>query len=417
MKEDKNINIMMLSTGEEVLHGEINDTNATWLSKRFFESGFSLTARSTVGDHLEILASELIRLSRDFDIVIINGGLGPTTDDVTAEAMAKAMNVPLVLSKEWLSVMRTHYKKRAKPMAKSNIKQALIPQGFSIIPNKIGTACGFMGKFNRAYFYFTPGVPFEFKQMVDCDIIPHLRKLYSKEAKTKIVRFFTFGLSESWINDQLIQLPLSTGVTFGFRSALPFIEIKLISVDELIDNSWVIAHLKQILNDYLVSEDMDITPYIAQLLIQTQNTIAVAEKWTGGYFTYWLNQTPEMQLCLKCSWIINDDSNACLISSSINSQQPIERMLEIAKQCRIQANASIGLAIGERHGDDVVMAMSTEVGSFGVMIKPSGQLKTEHYIQYCAAFLLDLLRRYLTQKSMQPTLSNLMVTEFIFIPD
>lgn len=97
------LKIAMLSTGEEVLHGDIVDSNAAWLAREFYQHGFSLAKRATVGDSLPALVEELMMLSFNSDVVIVNGGLGPTSDDITAQAAAQAAEQPLVLNADWLS--------------------------------------------------------------------------------------------------------------------------------------------------------------------------------------------------------------------------------------------------------------------------------------------------------------------------
>lgn len=150
------LKVAMLSTGEEVLHGDIVDTNASWLGEILYQSGFQLSARSTVGDQLDVLKDEILRLSKSFDVVIVNGGLGPTTDDLTASAAAKASGQKLSLFQEWLTVMEEKFTRRGLTMPDSNLKQAMLPEKATIIDNPIGTACGFSMTLNKAKLYFTP---------------------------------------------------------------------------------------------------------------------------------------------------------------------------------------------------------------------------------------------------------------------
>lgn len=118
--------IAMLSTGEEVLHGDIVDTNAAWLSSYLYEHGFAMVKRATVGDQLSALTEELMMLSFNNDVVIVNGGLGPTTDDLSSAAAAQAADCKLVLFKEWLQRMEVMYSQRGSKMPESNLKQAML---------------------------------------------------------------------------------------------------------------------------------------------------------------------------------------------------------------------------------------------------------------------------------------------------
>ena len=143
------LNVEMLSTGDEVLHGQIVDTNAAWLADFFFNQGLPLTRRNTVGDNLDDLVAILRERSQQADILIVNGGLGPTSDDLSALAAATAKGEALVLHEEWLTQMERFFSERGRVMAPSNRKQAEIPASAELVDNPVGTACGFAVQLNR----------------------------------------------------------------------------------------------------------------------------------------------------------------------------------------------------------------------------------------------------------------------------
>lgn len=150
------LNVEMLSTGDEVLHGQIVDTNAAWLADFFFNQGLPLTRRHTVGDDLDALVAILRERSEQADVLIVNGGLGPTSDDLSALAAATAKGEGLILHPEWLETMTRFFAERGRPMAESNRKQAEIPASAEMINNPVGTACGFAVQLNRCLMFFTP---------------------------------------------------------------------------------------------------------------------------------------------------------------------------------------------------------------------------------------------------------------------
>ena len=191
------INVEMLSTGDEVLHGQIIDTNAAWLADLFFEQGLPLTRRNTVGDNLESLVNVLRERSEHADVLIVNGGLGPTSDDLSALAAATAKGEGLVLHEEWLAQMERFFSERGRVMAPSNRKQAEIPASAELVDNPVGTACGFAITLNRCLMFFTPGVPSEFKVMVEQQILPRLRERFTLPEPPLCLRLTTFGRSES----------------------------------------------------------------------------------------------------------------------------------------------------------------------------------------------------------------------------
>ena len=220
--------IELVSTGDEVLTGLITDTNAGWLSQRLLEQGWQVRRRFTLGDDKADLVELFEQRSHCADIVIVNGGLGPTSDDISAEAMAEAAGVPLTLNQHWLGVMQEKYASRGRTMPESNIKQAMLPEGAELVNNPVGTACGFTVQYNRALFFFTPGVPSELKKMMDEEILPRLRTRLGQQGQSQVRRYFTFGLSESGLSDRLDALSWPKGVTLGYRANSPTIELKLI---------------------------------------------------------------------------------------------------------------------------------------------------------------------------------------------
>jgi molybdopterin-biosynthesis enzyme MoeA-like protein len=167
---------------------------------------------------LDVLQDEIERLSKAFDVVIVNEGLGPTTDDLTASAAAKAANQKLTLFQEWLTVLEEKFTRHGLTMPYSNLKQAMLPEKASIIDNPIGTACGFEMQIDKAMFYFTPGVPSEFKKMVCEQILPSLGDKHHDILPSECSRIYTVGLSESGISDKLDLIKMPEEYELGYRS-------------------------------------------------------------------------------------------------------------------------------------------------------------------------------------------------------
>ena len=224
--------IEIISTGDEIVTGLVVDTNAAWLSALLLEQGWQVRRRLTVGDNLADLKAALQESASRAEVVLVCGGLGPTADDLTAQAAAEAFDQPLTLFPDWLATMAERYASRGRTMAQSNSKQAWLPQGCEILDNPVGTACGFLvshpASHGQSRLFFTPGVPFEFKQMVREQILPRLKALAGEETDTELRRFYTFGVSESALSDKLDAAPWPAGIELGYRSSMPLIELKLI---------------------------------------------------------------------------------------------------------------------------------------------------------------------------------------------
>ena len=224
--------IEIISTGDEIVTGLVVDTNAAWLSALLLEQGWQVRRRLTVGDNLADLKAALQESASRAEVVLVCGGLGPTADDLTAQAAAEAFGQPLTLFPDWLATMAERYASRGRTMAQSNTKQAWLPRDCEILDNPVGTACGFVvshpASHGQSRLFFTPGVPFEFKQMVREQILPRLKALAGEETDTELRRFYTFGISESALSDKLDAAPWPAGIELGYRSSMPLIELKLI---------------------------------------------------------------------------------------------------------------------------------------------------------------------------------------------
>lgn len=258
--------IEIITTGDEVLTGFTVDTNASWLSLQLLEHGWQVRRRQTVGDRMDDLTQVLHERSLIADVIIFNGGLGPTSDDKTTDAVAQVAAVPLELNNDWLANMEQKFSNRGRAMPASNRKQAMLPLGATVVDNPIGTACGFKLKINNALCYFTPGVPNEFKKMVNEQIIPDLHTLYPVGSAV-VRRYFTFGISESSLSDMLDPLTWPAHIELGYRSSMPIIEMKLISQHADADFELAEKQLLSVISPYMVASDyLDMPQRLADLL-------------------------------------------------------------------------------------------------------------------------------------------------------
>src|SRR3990172_4869458 len=166
--------IEIICTGDEVLTGRIVNTNFSYMSQKLEDVGLSVRWETTVGDARESLLRAFQLAGQRADAVIVNGGLGPTVDDLSQEIAAKAAGVELKLNEQWLATMEDYFKRRNRVMPPNNIKQALLPASAEVLDNPVGTACGFALTIGKARFMFTPGVPRELRRMLEHQIIPRL---------------------------------------------------------------------------------------------------------------------------------------------------------------------------------------------------------------------------------------------------
>ncbi|WP_282167199.1 CinA family nicotinamide mononucleotide deamidase-related protein [Shewanella japonica] len=285
----------MICTGEEVLSGQIIDTNAAWVANTLMELGIETNHRITVGDRLEDLRDAFIERSHHADVIIVNGGLGPTSDDMSAEAMALAKGESLIENEEWRDRLISWFSKNNRQMAKSNLKQALLPESAVMVDNPVGTACGFRVKLNKAWLFFTPGVPFELKHMIKEQFIPFIKSEFGISENTALKKLLTIGHGESSLADNLAGLTLPPGITLGYRSSMPHIEIKIFARGDKAINQLaeVTKAIKSILGIAIVAEDRPtLAAEIHHRLFQSGFSLSLAESCTGGMLTSQLIDFP-----------------------------------------------------------------------------------------------------------------------------
>ena len=377
------LNVEMLSTGDEVLHGQIIDTNAAWLADFFFNQGLPLTRRNTVGDDLDALVAILRERSEQADVLIVNGGLGPTSDDLSALAAATAKGEGLILHPEWLETMTRFFAERGRPMAESNRKQAEIPASAEMINNPVGTACGFAIQLNRCLMFFTPGVPSEFKVMVEQEILPRLRQRFTLPDPPVCLRLTTFGRSESELAQSLNPLTLPPGVVMGYRSSMPIIELKLTGPANQRDAMLALwPEVRKVAGDSLIFEGTEGLPaQIARCLQERQLSLTLSEQFTSGLLALQLSR-----------------AGAPLLASEVvpAQEETLAQAARWAAERRINHFAGLALAVSGQENDHLNVALATPDGTFALRMKFS---VTRHSLavrqEVCAMMALNLLRRWL----------------------
>ena len=387
------LKVAMISTGEEVLHGDITDTNAAWLSALLFQRGFPMSRRTTVGDQLDMLAKEIEHCSLTADVVIVNGGLGPTTDDLTAQAAAIAADVGLELVDEWVAAMEEKYAKLGRVMPETNLKQAMLPEGSEVLDNPIGTACGFAMRINRAWVFFTPGVPSEFKKMVHEQILPLLEGNYTHTNARECIRLYTFGLSESGIGQSLQSIRLPDDFELGYRSEIPFIEVKVFCPQGHPQTSAMVTAIASQLGDNLVGHNQPLLHTVGELIEKKGYGLAVAEHYSGGFLTSWLYDDERLAGSVAQSWVLGRDN-----TPKAHHQSPVEASLSMAQVAKEKNQADIGLAIGTEQDGHVVVALVTPEGEWAQQVSTKRRYASRDFRYVLSTLGLDMLRRWLEGK-------------------
>lgn len=283
--------VEILCTGDEILTGKTVNTNYSHMARRLGEVGLTVTWGTTVGDDREDLIRAFDEASARADAVIVNGGLGPTVDDLSQEVAAHAAGVSLELHEEWLARMEDYYQRRGRVMPPNNRKQAMLPAGSEFIDNPVGTACGFALTIKNARFFFTPGVPREMRRMIDDQVIPRLLSIAGINVKTRLKRFHSFGIGESRA-DQLLDgveaLDKTGNIKLGFQAHYPQLEVKLAAksetdaeLDALLAPAEAFVRSK-LGNSIIAEDDGTLEGAIIDRLGALKATLATAEMFTAG---------------------------------------------------------------------------------------------------------------------------------------
>ena len=286
----------ILSTGDEVLTGVTVDSNAAHIAEVLTEAGVAVLRHVTVGDNLPMLTDTFMETGNRADIVVVTGGLGPTSDDLTSEAAAAASGLPLKMDPASLAKIEAYFRQRSFPMKDSNRKQAMFPEGAEPLENPVGTAPGFSMNIGRARFFFLPGVPHEMKKMMNEQVLPRIKKIQGAEAVPDMTRIVSiFGLPESDADQRLGAFGINfPDLRLGFQVKYPVILLKVYPgegapetmrtrIDAAVD--WVCTQI----GEFVVSrEGKSLGETVGALLRADNATLAVAESCTGGLISHWL---------------------------------------------------------------------------------------------------------------------------------
>ena len=351
--------IEILATGDEIRTGAVVDTNSAHIARALKDIGLVVVRHSCVGDDVNHLASTLKEISVRADVAVVTGGLGPTTDDITAEAAAKSADVELVLSRSALRRVEDYFRARNRSTSSSNKKQAMLPFGAEAIYNPVGTAPGFNLRIERCLFYFLPGVPFEMHRMLSDSVLPAIDRLRGGGSEIRRIKTLsTFGLTESATVERVKGFSAEfPGIKLGFRAKFPEIQIKLYgsgkdskTLDKLMNNAT--ESVLKIMGENVFSVDgRSMEAVVGSLLTEKKATLAVAESCTGGLISHLLTNIPgSSEYFLFSGVTYSNDAKTKILDVSPDLIQQFgavheKTAKEMAAGARRIAGATYGLAV------------------------------------------------------------------------
>ena len=291
--------VEIVTVGNELISGEVLDTNANYMARALTERGFEVTYVTTIGDHEYHIEEALLRAQEHADAIVVSGGLGPTADDITASSAAKALGRRMIINKDILQTLRERFTQRGMEMPAANEKQAFFPHQAEIFPNPLGTASGFFLRHKGKMYVFLPGVPRELQYLFSETVLPLLERESPGKTLYRSRTLKVFGLTESNIADRLQGInPEDYSASLAYLPRFPENHLKItmrgISSEEVEKNLQALENLiRDKLEGRIFAIDTEtLETIVGQLLRSHQGTLAVAESCTGGFIAHRLTQIP-----------------------------------------------------------------------------------------------------------------------------
>lgn len=416
--------VQLLLTGNELMTGDIVDSNSAMIAEQLKELGLEVSRKVTIADDLPLLVHEINQLAGQADILIINGGLGPTVDDLTAQALAQATGVVLTEHDQALAHITAWCKKRGAKLNAPNLKQAILPQGCDIIANRQGSAVGFKVNHINCDIYCTPGVPRELKTMLKEQIKPDIAKKIPNELITDVTRLQVFGLGEStlqkMVDEQLPDWP--DDIELGFRAGMPLLEVKLTTNSQKAHQQkqhWQ-QKISQLLGEHLIAQiegsPLSLAKHVLVKLAESNLKITTAESCTGGLIASMLTKEAGASQSFEAGFVTYSNamkSKLLAVDEEILSKHGAvseATVVAMAKGALIQSSADLVIAVSGIAGPGGG-GQEKPVGTVWLAWGSKDNLKTvgllmplprSYFQKYVASIGLDLIRRDLIASQESP---------------
>jgi nicotinamide-nucleotide amidase len=295
----KTILAELLTIGDEILYGQIVDTNSQWMSVELSTAGIKVIRKTSVGDQEGEIIAALSEAEKRADIILITGGLGPTSDDLTKPCLAKYFNCELKIDEDALAEVTEFFKSRGRELTEVNRQQAALPTCCEKVTNKMGTAPGMWFARNGKVFVSMPGVPHEMKRMMTDIVIPKLQQTFKTPViHHRVIR--TSGIGESFLADKISswERSLPPHIKLAYLPSLSEVKLRLTALgnDEeklKAETADLIEKLKPLAGDYIYGYGVDpLEVVIGNTLREKKLTLSIAESCTGGYLSHLVTSVP-----------------------------------------------------------------------------------------------------------------------------
>jgi nicotinamide-nucleotide amidase len=408
----------IITIGDEILFGQILDTNTQWISQQLTLIGVKVSKKSSIGDQFEAVVRAIENALTVYDLVIITGGLGPTNDDITKKCLCHIFDCPLQLHQASLEMLQSFFEKRGRTLSETNKSQAYLPSLCLPIPNYHGTAPGMWFEKDGKILISMPGVPFEMKEMMTQTLLPKIKE-YFNPPPIEHQWIKTVGIGESMLADIIKDWEdnLPDNVKLAYLPSLGEVKLRLTASGQQdlaikktlykLSNN-IIPKIKE----YVYStEDISLIEHIHQLLISKKISISTAESCTGGYISQQLTSLSGSSTYLKGSIVAYSNDikiNLLKVDAAIIekygavSEQTVIAMAEniraIMKTDISVASTGIAGPLGgttEKPVGTVWIALSTKEKTVTKKLL-LGNLR-ENNIKLTCVHVLNLIRKHIEQ--------------------
>jgi nicotinamide-nucleotide amidase len=391
------LNAEIVTTGTELLLGVITDTNSTYIARQFRDIGLDLYYITSAGDNQERVASVLDTALGRSDVIITTGGLGPTVDDITREAVAQATGRALVFDEGLDASIAAYFERRGYTMSENNRRQARIPEGAIPIENPVGTAPCFIVEDPRGIIISLPGVPREMKYLIEHTVLPYLKDKLGLKQVIKARTLHTCGIGESALDFQIADLEESSNPTIGLAAHPGQSDIRITAKAESEAEADAMiaemeARVRERVGEVIYGADGEtLQSTVSGLLKERGLSLAVAEVNTGGLLSGWLDNADPEGDTFHGGWVLSRHHRWTRGSDTTPSKDVQQEGLRLATEVCTILDAEIGLAAINSGPDVTYMVAVWEDEVYDRTIKFRGF--DAHSETWIASMSLDLVRR------------------------
>lgn len=409
----------VITIGDELLIGQVIDTNSAWIAQELNKIGILVKQRLAVGDNAEDIIKALDETAKESSVVLITGGLGPTADDITKDVLCQYFGGKLIMNEDALKKIISISETLKRPLIERNKKQAEVPDVCTVIQNERGTAPGMWFEKNGIIYVSMPGVPHEMKGMMENYVLAQLQK---KLRLPFIIHktLLTAGIGESFLADMIEdwEKKLPTNIKLAYLPNYGMVRLRLTGVDNDKDKletqiSQQFEMLQSLVKDYLVTnKDEPMQQVIAEMLLERNETITTAESCTGGYIAHLLTSIPGSSSYYSgsiISYSYEAKENMLLVDKhTLETKGAVseEVVTQMVKGALIQMKTTYAIAVsgimgpGGATDEKPVGTVWAAVGSNERIVTQKFHFRFDRMrnIEWTAISVLNLLRKFMMRK-------------------